>query len=102
MPVWKIAGVQIDCQLGNVAANLDLIRHRLTEASRNRAQLAIFPECALTGYAFDSADEARPFAQSIPGPATDALAAACRALGIWAVVGLLEIAGNQMFNSAVL
>ena len=102
MPVWKIAGVQMDCQLGNVAANLDLIRHRLTEASRNRAQLAIFPECALTGYAFESADEARPFAQSIPGPATDALAAACRALGIWAVVGLLEIAGNQMFNSAVL
>jgi predicted amidohydrolase len=102
MPVWKIAGVQMDCQLGNVAANLDLIRHRLTEAARKRAQLAIFPECALTGYAFDSADEARPFAQSIPGPATDALAATCGELGIWAVVGMLETAGDQMFNAAVL
>src|SRR5260370_33261155 len=102
MALWKIAGVQMDCQLGNVAGNLESIRRRLAEAASGRAHLTIFPECALTGYAFDSRDEARPFAQTIPGPATDALAAACRELGIWAVLGMLETAGDRLFNAPVL
>ena len=102
MSVWKIVGIQTDCHLGNVASNLAMIRDRLTDASEIGAKLAIFPECVLTGYAFDSLAEAMPFAESVPGPSTAAIAETCRALGIWAVVGLLERDGNRLFNAAAL
>ena len=38
----------------------------------------------------------------MPGPTTDLLAADCARLGVWAVVGLLERAGDRLFNACVL
>ncbi len=102
MSRWKIAGVQMDCQLGNVAANRSLIVEKLKAAAGQGAKLVIFPECALTGYAFDSLEEALPFAEPIPGPSTEAIANVCREAKAWAVVGLLERDGDKMFNSCVL
>ena len=104
MATWKIAGVQIDVRLGDKGHNLAVIRARLREAARQGARLAIFPECALTGYCFESADEARPLAETIPGPATEALAADCRELGVWAVVGMLErdAATGALYNTCAL
>ena len=90
MPSWKIAGVQMDCRLGDRPRNLDLIRTHLREAAGRGARLVVFPECAVSGYGFDSKEEAWPHAETLPGPCTDALAAECRRLGVWAVTGLLE------------
>jgi predicted amidohydrolase len=56
----------------------------------------------LTGYAFDSKEEALAFAEPIPGPTTDWLAGLCRKLDIWAAVGMLERAGDDLFNVCVL
>jgi 5-aminopentanamidase len=102
--MWKIAAVQMDCCLGNTAANLDAIRARLREAVAQRADLVVFPECALTGYCFTSKEEAWPHAETVPGPSTEILARDCRDLNAWAVVGLLEAqpADGAMFNAAVL
>jgi predicted amidohydrolase len=102
MPTWKIAGVQMDCRLGEPSLNLDTARSALRRAAGQGARLVVFPECALTGYAFDSRDEALPFAQPVPGPATEALAADCRELDVWAVVGMLERAGDDLFNACAL
>ena len=41
-------------------------------------------------------------AETLPGPATEMLAADCRELNAFAIFGLLERAGNQLFNSAAL
>ncbi len=41
--------------------------------------LVVFPECMLSGYCYDSLDEAWPHAQTIPGPATDRMIEACNA-----------------------
>src|SRR5262245_60822296 len=104
MPTWKIAGVQTDCTLGDKRANLDRMRARLREAAGRGARLVVFPECALTGYGFESKEEALPFAEPLAGPASQALAADCRELGVWAVFGLLE-RGEQagdLFNSCAL
>src|SRR5947209_7782727 len=90
MGVWKIAGVQMDCRLGDVPFNLRAVRSGLREAAARGARLAVFPECVLTGYAFESLGEARPHAQPVPGPAVEDLAGDCRVLGAWAAVGLLE------------
>ncbi len=104
MTPWKIASVQIDCLLGDVPHNLRTIRAGLRDAARLGARLAVFPECALTGYCFESRDEARPFAEPAPGPSTDAIADDCKELGIWAVVGMLERddAVGGLFNACAL
>ena len=101
---WKIAGVQMDCTLGRPDLNLELIRARLHEAAGQGARLVVFPEGALTGYCFDSKDEARPHAEPVPGPSTEALARDCRQLGVWVVVGLLEAppGTSVLFNSCAL
>jgi predicted amidohydrolase len=102
MPTWTIAGVQMDCRLGDRSANLATIRAKLHEAASHGARLIIFPECILSGYCFASADEARRVAEPLPGPATETLAADCRALDVFAIVGLLERDGDHLFNSAAL
>src|SRR5713226_8502386 len=104
MAPWKIAGVQMNCHLGDKRRNLDLIQAKLREAAEQGARLVIFPECALTGYAFENKEEAWPFAESVPGPSTETLAVECRRLGVWIIFGLLERhqEAHQLFNACAL
>jgi len=102
MATWKIACVQADVRIGDRAHNLGVIRSRLREAAAGGARLVVFPECALSGYCFESKDEALPHAEPLPGPASEAVAADCRALGTWAAFGLLERDGERLFNSCAL
>ncbi len=102
MATWKIAGVQIDCRFGDKRHNLEVIRTKLRKAAELGARLVVFPECALTGYGFDSKDEAWPHAETLPGPSSEAVAVACRQLGVWAAFGLLERSGEALFNACAL
>jgi predicted amidohydrolase len=102
MDTFKIAAVQMDCRLMDKPANLEAIGSRMCEAAANGARLAVFPECITTGYCFTSKDEAWPSGEPIPGPTTDALVAMCRDEDIFAVVGLMETAGTDLFNATVL
>jgi predicted amidohydrolase len=99
--LWTVAVVQMDVQLGDVAANLQTITHHLDVAAEDGARLVVFPECAIPGYCYRSKDEAWPYAQTIPGPDTDALTEVCRRLNVFAVVGLLEKDGRDLYNAAV-
>lgn len=94
----------MDCRFKNTGANLADIRSRLKEAAQTGARLIVFPECILTGYGFDDKETAWPLAQTIPGPATDAVASDCRKLGVWAVFGMLEKdeATGRLFNACAL
>lgn len=100
--VVRIAGVQMDVLLGNVTANVAKIRGYLEEAHRGGAFLVVFPECAITGYCFETLAEALTVAEAVPGPATLAIAETCAAHGIYAVVGTLERDGAKLYNAAVL
>ncbi len=98
----KIAGVQMDVMLGDVPGNLARIADRFQEATQAGAKLVVFPECSLTGYCFRDLEEARPFAQTIPGPATENLSELCAHAEALAVFGLLETDGRNIYNAAVL
>src|SRR5882762_5029504 len=98
----KIAGVQMDVAFADIARNLERMVERLRETTASGARLTVFPECALCGYCFSSLEEARPFAQPIPGPATERLRAACAELGCYAITGTLELDRTKIFNAAVL
>jgi predicted amidohydrolase len=98
----RVAVAQIEPALGENERNLSVCLTRVDEAAAAGAQLLVLPECAIPGYVFESADEARPYAEEIPGPSTEALAAACARLGMHVVCGLLEADGADLCNTAVL
>ncbi len=74
----------------------------LDEAAAGGADLIVLPECAISGYAFSNLEAARSAAESTPGPTSQALELACRRLGVYAVVGLLEADAGRIYNSALL
>jgi len=98
----KIAGVQMDVSLGEVDKNLSRITQGMREAAAGGAELAIFPECALTGYCFDSRQQAASHAEPENGPKQQVLARLCEELNLFAIVGYLEADGDQLYNAAAL
>jgi predicted amidohydrolase len=99
---YKIAGVQMDVTFADKESNLKRII-KLTEAAAiDGAKLVVFPECAVTGYCFESREEAMPYAESVPGPTCEQLTIICRRFEVSIVVGLLERDGERLFNAAVL
>ncbi len=98
----KIACVQMDVSIGHVEDNRRRIVDRLRTVAEIGADLVIFPECALTGYCFDSLEEAAPFAESSDGASADAIAAACTETGAHAVVGFIEKDRSNYYNAAML
>ena len=101
-PTWKIALAQIDVALADPQRNLARLCEVIRETAAAGARLTVFPEAALTGYCFDSLEEALPAAESIPGPSTQKIHALCKELGVFAIYGLLELEGSRVFNAAVL
>ncbi len=98
----RVAAVQIDSTLGEVAHNRTLILRKLREAASGGARLIVFPECALTGYGFESRAEAIACAEPIPGPSVQKIAVACAELGVWAAFGMLESHGSLLYNACPL
>jgi predicted amidohydrolase len=92
----------MDVQLGQPEVNLAAMIAKFEMAVAGGARLTIFPECSLSGYCFDSREEAMPFAESIPGPSCERLAEACSRLDAFAIMGMLESAGDKLFNACVL
>lgn len=98
----KIAAVQMDVAFADVERNLEKIELHLRETAGRGALLTIFPECAVTGYCFESLTEAQAFAQAIPGPATERVRRVCAETGTFAIFGMLESDAERVFNAAVL
>ncbi len=98
----KIAAAQIDISLGQVERNVDRLEQVLRETATAGAALTVFPECALTGYCFDSLEEAAAYAEPAPGPSTQRLAGVCAELGVHAVFGMLESEGSLLYNACLL
>jgi predicted amidohydrolase len=102
MAKTRIACAQMDVEIGNVEANRANIIDRIKAAADKGAQLITFPECALTGYCFDSLEQAAPFAESIDGPSSESIAAACRQAGVYAIAGFIEKDEAAFYNAAML
>jgi predicted amidohydrolase len=98
----RVAVAQIEPRLGEKERNLETCVARLEEAAAAEAELLVLPECAIPGYVYESAEEALPYAEEIPGTSTEALGRECRRLGIHVVCGLLERDGDDLRNAAVL
>ena len=98
----RIAAVQMDFTIADVTGNLNRMIDKVRETRQAGAKLTVFPECALAGYCYDSLDEARPYAETIPGPSVNKMAAVCKELGGFVVFGMLERDGDRLFNALAL
>ncbi len=96
----KVAAVQMDVKILEKERNLQKIIENLQAAAHAGAKLVVFPECALSGYCFNSFEEALPVAEKVPGPATEKIAAVAKQFDCAVVVGLLERDGNRIYNAA--
>ena len=97
-----IAAAQIDIAFADSGRNLARMIEVLETTAKCGARLTIFPEAALTGYCYDSLDEARHLAEPIPGPSTGRLLEVCRRLDVHVIYGLLEAYGPRIYNACVL
>ena len=95
----RIAVVQTDIKLADVETNLNQIMTKTRESREGGAQLTVFPECALTGYCFNSREEALPYAESIPGPSVNRLIGLCQEIGGYIVFGMLELDAGKLYNA---
>lgn len=98
----KLTAVQLDVALMDVERNLQRMAGWTRKAAAQGADLVAFPECAATGYCFDSLEEALPYAEPIPGPATQRMIEVARETGAAIVFGLLERDGDSIYNACVL
>lgn len=101
MAKLKLACVQMDVEIGNVAANLNKIIGQIKAAAAASAQLVIFPEMALTGYCFESLEEVSQYAEPLDGPSADAIQKVCGETGAYAIVGFIERDGSGLYNAAM-
>lgn len=95
-----IAGVQSDVQIGDVAANLGTVREWLGRAADANASLVVFPECMLTGYAFDSRQDALAVALRVDDSWVADLAALAREADLAVSIGTLLRGGQDSLHNA--
>lgn len=101
---FKAAAVAFDPAWGDLEGNISRIVQAADEVAETGVKLMVFPEQATTGYIFDDFNMVRPFLDTIPGKATDALSKVTRARHVYVTVGIAEIdpASGLGFNSVAL
>jgi predicted amidohydrolase len=96
------AAVQTQPVLADQKSNLKQSLALIDQCASKGAKLIVFPECSLTGYCFDSREEAEGAAEEIPGPLTEALAAKAQEMDIFVLAGRLEREEDGLYNAGVL
>jgi predicted amidohydrolase len=100
---FKVALAQISCERGDKEANIQKIAEYTEEAKQQDAELVVFPELSLTGYALR--DELYELAERIPGPSTTAVEKIAQKTKVHIVFGMPELSEKTqatIYNTAVL
>jgi predicted amidohydrolase len=96
---FRAGMAQIQVEGGRPVANLGRAVRAIGEAAARGCRLVVLPECLDLGWTDPSA---RELARPIPGPHVDRLAGAARENRIAVAAGLVERAGDRLYNAAVL
>ncbi len=98
----RIAVAQLRIDEGDIGRNAARCHAALVDAAAAGADLLVLPECALTGYRYESRHDAHASAIDRDDVHLAALAAAAVASEVTIVVGFLERRGDLLHNSAAL
>lgn len=91
----KIASIQMDCEPGNVAKNLEKALGFIHEAAEKGAELVLLPELFNVGYDFTVYKKMEYNNQETIGILSDT----AKKLDIHIVAGILELEGDWCYNS---
>jgi predicted amidohydrolase len=97
-----VGAMQMSSVLGDVDRNLARAMTTLQLAATQGITALVLPECALTGYMFETLQAARDSALLLDGPEITLIRGVCRRLDISCVVGFVERTDSEIFNAAVL
>ena len=86
----RIAGIQLNPLIGEAETNVSRTIYSAAAAAKRGASLIVYPECSLTGYCFDSAEEAGEAAIDRDGKELKLLGEMAGDLKASLVVGYLE------------
>ena len=110
----RVAAVAVDTKPGETAENVEKLVHWTGRAAKEKAQLVLLPELSLTGFIPNhptgdhetwlrrALAEARRLALPLDGAPIQALQQAAKRYEIMVAVGLLEDAGNVLYNAQAL
>jgi len=110
----RVTAAAADTRPGRLAENLEKIEHWTSRAASEGARLVLFPELSLTGFIPNhprqdheswlraALVEARRLAIGIASPAVEVLRAIAAREDVLVSVGLLEDAGNVLYNTQIL
>jgi predicted amidohydrolase len=93
----RVAAVQMRSSR-NLTENVAHIRKLLRQCGKDGVRVAVFPECALTGYYDDLIPK---FSSEQLADAERQVAQTCREVDIYAVLGTPHRSAGKLFNSAV-
>jgi predicted amidohydrolase len=96
---YRVGMAQVLVEGGRPEANLGRAAAAVREAAARGCRLVVLPECLDLGWTDPSA---RGLARPIPGAHADALIRAARENGVYLAAGLVERAGDRLYNAAVL
>ncbi|MFK8112672.1 MAG: carbon-nitrogen hydrolase family protein [Rubripirellula sp.] len=97
-----IACVQSDVTFANVPANVQRVKDWTEQAGAAGADLAVLPECMLSGYAYESREEALPHALATDDAIFAELAETAAKHSMHVTLGFLEKAGDRLFNASAM
>jgi aliphatic nitrilase len=113
--IIKAAAVQISPVLYSREGTIDKVVNKIRELGEQGVQFATFPETVVPYYPYFSFIQPAyqivsgrehlkllDQAVTVPSPATDAIAAACRAAGVVVSIGINERDGGTLYNTQLL
>lgn len=95
-----VAVAQVPAVLGDVASNLAALDGWMKQAAVKHAKLLVFPECYLSGYMFETREDADASAIESDGAELERVRRLCEAHAMEVIVGFLERVGPKLYNSA--
>ncbi len=110
----RVAAVNVESKPGETGRNVEKIAQWAATAAREGAELVVFPELSLTGFIpnhpvgdhaawmRDAVRQARRLAESVDGRAVTDLVQIAKSTKTYVAAGLLEDAGNLLYNTLVL
>ena len=97
----RVAGVQLNPNIASKEENVNRTVEFIKEAADHNARLIVFPECAITGYIFDTLEEATAKSEPIPGPSEKRIVDTCKKLNVFTIIGTIEQDDTNIFNTAI-
>lgn len=86
--IVKVSLAQIGAKPGNKRFNLNKAKQMILEAHKKGADLIVFPELYLTGYAMKNMENIFDLAETIPGKSTEELSAYSKKYNIYIIWGM--------------